>query len=83
MLFEKNWGPFFDTCVVIAIDPAKQIKRLKENRNFDTKDIENRMRFHIPQEKKIKKADYVIWNNSSLADLEKQVFNLVKLIGIK
>ncbi|MDE0119936.1 MAG: dephospho-CoA kinase [Bdellovibrionales bacterium] len=82
LLFEKKWEPFFDTYVVIAIDPAKQMKHLKKNRTIDIKDIKNRMRFQMSQEKKIKKANYVIWNNSSLTDLEKQVFSLINLIGV-
>ena len=55
LLFEKKWESFFDINIVIAIDPAKQIKRLKETRALDTQDIENRMRFQMSQEKKIKK----------------------------
>ena len=82
LLFEKRWENFFDTRIVIAIDPAKQNKRLKKNRNLNLEEIKIRMQFQIPQEEKIKKADHVIWNNSSLKELEKQVFNLVNLMGV-
>ena len=82
LLFEKRWENFFDTRIVIAIDPAKQNKRLKKNRNLNPEEIKIRMQFQISQEEKIKKADYVIWNNSSLKELEKQVFNLVNLMGV-
>lgn len=82
LLFEKKWENFFDIRIVIAIDSKKQKSRLKQYRNLSCKEIENRMQFQISQEKKIKKADYVIWNNSSLKELEKQVFSLINSLKI-
>ena len=74
LLFEKQWERLFETRIVVAIEPEKQKKRLQKYRRLSPMDIKNRMRFQIPQEKKIKKADHVIWNNSSLKELEKQIF---------
>ena len=77
LLFEKKWENFFDLTIVIAIDTQKQNSRLQQHRNLNCKEIKNRMQFQISQEEKIKKADHVIWNNSSLKVLEKQVFSLI------
>ena len=73
LLFEKNWDPLFSKKVVIAIDPKKQISRLQQNRDLSLKEIKVRLRFQLSQAEKIKKADYVIWNNGSLKDLEIKV----------
>ena len=78
LLFEKKLENFFDVRIIIAIDPKNQKSRLKQYRNLSYKEIEDRMQFQISQDKKIKKSDHVIWNNSSLKELEKQVFSLIK-----
>ena len=80
LLFEKKWDAFFDTWIVIAIDSEKQKKRLKKYRQMNTEEIKNRMQFQIPQIEKIKKADYIIWNNSSIKELEQQVYQLINNI---
>ncbi len=77
LLFEKKWEHFFNLIIVIAIDLQVQKKRLQQYRNFSCEEIKNRMQFQISQEEKIKKADHVIWNSSSLKVLEKQVFSLI------
>ena len=77
LLFEKKLESFFDTWVVIAIDPEKQKNRLKQYRNLSHTEVKNRMQFQTTQTDKTKKADYVIWNNSSLKKLENQVFRLI------
>ena len=73
LLFEKKWEKRFDIRVVIATDLEKRKNRLKKTQTMDGEEIKNRMRFQISQKEKMKKADYVIWNNSSLKELEKQV----------
>ncbi len=77
LLFEKKWEGSFDIKVVIAIDSKNQQDRLKKNRKWNVKEIKNRMQFQMPQADKIKQADYVIWNNSSVKELKKQVFRLI------
>lgn len=81
LLFEKKWEAFFDTRIVIAIDSEKQKNRLKKYRQMSTEEIKNRMQFQIPQIEKIKKADYIIWNNSSIKELEQQVCQLINNIN--
>lgn len=82
LLFEKKWENFFDITIVIAIDIQKQKNRLQKHRNLNCKAVEDRMKFQISQSEKIKRANYVIWNNSSLKALEKQVFSLINLLKI-
>ena len=81
LLFEKKWDVFFDTWIVIAIDSEKQENRLKKYRQISAQEIKNRMQFQMPQTEKIKKADYIIWNNSSIKELEQQVCLLINNIN--
>ncbi len=83
LLFEKKWGPFFDIKIVIAIDLKKQRKRLMNQRALTQTDIKNRMQFQMAQSEKIKRADHVVWNNSSKEELKKQVLSLLKLLQIQ
>ncbi len=82
LLFEKKWESFFHTRIVIAVHREKQYARLKQSRNWSGEEIRWRMRFQMPQEEKIKRADHLIWNNGSLKDLEKQLAGLPDLLGI-
>ena len=81
LLFEKKWDALFDTGIVIAIDPEKQEKRLKHYRQMSAEEVRNRMKFQLSQSEKIKKANYVIWNNSSIKELEQQVHHLIDKIN--
>lgn len=81
LLFEKKWDVFFDTWVVIAIDSKKQKNRLKKYRQMSTEEIKNRMQFQTSQPEKIKKADYIIWNNSSIKELEQEACQLINNIN--
>ena len=80
LLFEKNLETFFDRIITIAIQSEKQIQRLWQNRGWNEEMINIRMQYHINQKDKIKKADDVIWNNSSLRNLETQLLEYLHRI---
>ncbi len=78
LLFEKKWESFFSDQVLIALDPARQISRLQQNRDLSLEEIEDRLRFQGAQAEHIQKADHVIWNNGTLRELAKEVQSLIK-----
>ena len=80
LLFEKNLNKLFDTVIVLALSPEKQLYRLQKSRKWNKEDLQLRLQHHIPQEDKIKKADYVIWNDSSLKNLEIQLIKCIEQI---
>ncbi len=82
LLFEKKLDNFFDLNILLAIEPKQQKMRLERNRHFSEKEIQTRMKFQSSQEEKIKKADYIIWNNSSMKELEKNIQDLMEKLGI-
>ena len=80
LLFEKNLEKLFDIVITVAIQHEEQLKRLKQHRSWNKEMLKNRMQYHISQKNKIKQADYVIWNNSSLQHLEARLLECMNQI---
>jgi dephospho-CoA kinase len=66
LLYETKQEDFYDSTIVIVADQEKRRKRFKQ----DFSDREKRL---IPIEQKIKKSDFVIYNNSELTEFKKQI----------
>ena len=58
---------------MVAADDEIRLIRLMEHRNLSKKDALKRMNAQIPQDKKIKFADFVIYNNTNYIDLSRQI----------
>lgn len=81
LLYEVNWGYLFDKVILVAADDEIRMHRLMYRRNLSQEDALKRMNAQIPQEEKIKFADYVIYNNTNYVDLSRQINDvLCKLI---
>jgi dephospho-CoA kinase len=65
LLFETNAEPQFDRVIVVACSPETQIRRLRENRGFDDQTSGRVIAAQMDLGTKIKKADHVIWNDST------------------
>ncbi|MDD4878459.1 MAG: dephospho-CoA kinase [Candidatus Nanoarchaeia archaeon] len=81
LLFESGMDKKMDKTIMVCADKDIQLKRiLKRNKGLSKEDALKRINIQMPQDKKAKKADYVISNNGSLNNLEKQVKNIRFLI---
>lgn len=81
LLYEVNWGYLFDKIILVAADDDIRMHRLMYRRNLSQENALKRMNAQIPQEEKIKFADYVIYNNTNYVDLSRQINDvLCKLI---
>jgi dephospho-CoA kinase len=78
LLFEKKMEEQFDQVVVVSCDPSIQKDRLMKRNHLTSEEADQRILAQMPLSEKIKKADFVIENNGSLTDLEKQVSSLLK-----
>ena len=72
LLFENNLEKYFDLSLLIATDEQKALERLQK-RGLDDDSANQRILNQMPQEIKMKRADEIIYNNGSLADLYNQV----------
>ena len=73
LLFETDFYKLFDKILLIACDEELRLKRLMKRNNYTKEDAMLRIKSQIPQEEKIQNSDYIIYNNSTKEDLEKEV----------
>jgi len=77
LLFETRAESLFDATLCVACSTAAQARRLRE-RGWDAVQIEQRLQAQWPVEKKIARADFVVWTGASL---EVHAAQLLKIIG--
>jgi dephospho-CoA kinase len=79
LLYETDLHKSLDKIVVISADIQKIKERLRE-RGLSYDDMDRRMSNQIPLEEKEKKADFVLYNNGTKGDLEKEIEGLLRRI---
>lgn len=76
LLFETGMEKEFDATICVACSGATQRKRLSE-RGWTPEQITQRIAAQLPIEKKIAKADFVVWSEGSLEVLTAQLYQIV------
>ncbi len=77
LLFETDFYKLFDRIIFVACDDDIRLERLMKRNKFTEDEALIRMKAQLPQEEKILKSDYVIYNNSTKDELNKQLSNVV------
>lgn len=83
LLFEKNLEKQFDFVVVVEADKETQKSRMREHRKMAEPEIESRLLSQIPMSEKVKKASFVVDNSKDLAELKKNVMQMIKFFEQK
>ena len=78
LLFETDFYKLFDKVILVVCDDRLRLQRLMKRNNFTEEEALIRMNAQLPQEEKINKSDYVIYNNTTREGLEKRVNDLIK-----
>ena len=78
LLYESNMENLFDKIIVVACDFDIQIARIMKRNNISYEDAVNRINNQIPLVEKIKRADYVIYNNGSLDEVWLDIDKILK-----
>ena len=78
LLFETGFDALFDKIIFVQCDDDIRLQRLMRRNDFTEEQALKRMNAQQSQNEKMKKSDFIIYNNSSLEDLEKQVLILVR-----
>jgi dephospho-CoA kinase len=77
LILEAGAADRFDRLIVVTCSEGQQVQRFAERLKIDTeaarREVDRRMVAQLPDEEKIKAADYVIDNSGSLDQTEKQV----------
>ena len=79
LLFELTRPVFVDKVVVVFTSEQTQLRRLEE-KGMSREGAQNRMKSQLPLEEKIKSADFVINNDGSLEETERQVKEIYSLL---
>ncbi|MCF7878704.1 MAG: dephospho-CoA kinase [Candidatus Omnitrophica bacterium] len=73
LLFELKLENLFDRTVLLKVKEEILAKRLKKKYGFNDSEIKQRLSLYLPVEIKEKKTSFVLNNNLSLKNLEKEV----------
>ncbi len=73
LLFESGWDKRLDGVLVVAASLENRLKRLAERSRLSEASATARDRAQMPQEEKIKRATWVIWNDQDPSVLHEHV----------
>lgn len=80
LLFETNQQNKFDKIIFVSAPESLRLNRLIERNNYTFEYAKTRIASQDSEENKIKKSDFVIYNNSDLISLKKQVVEVLKYL---
>ncbi|GAG65127.1 unnamed protein product [marine sediment metagenome] len=78
LIYEAKIDRLMDKIIAICIDEDEQIKRLIKRNNLSKEGALQRIKSQMPMKEKVKMADYVIDNSSSLDETKEQVEKIWK-----
>lgn len=77
LLFEAGMEDLFDKKLFIYADDNIRLERLMKRNGYTKEYAQIRINSQISQDEKIKKCDWVVYNNSTIRDLELQLARLL------
>lgn len=77
LLFEKKLEKKFDQVWVVTVEEETQISRLKKRNSWSDDEIRSRISAQLPLSEKVARADVVIRNNGTVAELEERVEDVI------
>lgn len=80
LLFEAKFEKLFDKIILIYSDDKLRLERLMNRNGLTLEQAKNRLEIQTSQDKKLSLADYVIYNNSSLNDLQANLDKTIMLL---
>ncbi|WP_295728454.1 dephospho-CoA kinase [uncultured Limosilactobacillus sp.] len=73
LLFEQHYDPLCDLVLVVTVSHQVQLKRLMNRDQLTVTEAKSRINSQLPMAVKIKRADVIIDNNSTLQTTKRQV----------
>ena len=73
LLFESGMDADMDKNIVVSCDCESRVERVMERDGLTREQVEARIRAQMPEEEKRLRADYILDNNSTVANLVRQV----------
>ena len=79
ILFEKNYGKYFDKIIFVSAPEDIRLQRVMLRDDCTEENVRSRMRLQLDEDLKISKADYVIYNDG-VKPVKPQVEAINKLL---
>ena len=76
LLYEVERDRDFDTVIVVASDPAVQLRRVMERDNLTEAEARQRVGAQLPIGEKVRRADFVIRTDGSFEETDRQVVDV-------
>ena len=80
LLFEANMQDLFDKILFVYTNDEIRLKRLIARNNYSEEYAKIRLNSQLSQDEKIKRADYIVYNNSTKDELRKEVVKVLEQI---
>lgn len=77
LLFEVHWDEKYDIICAVICSKEKQIERMMQRRGLSRQEAEDRLAAQMPTEEKAAKSHYVIRNEGTTEQLERQAAEFV------
>ena len=78
LLFEAGWENNFDKIIFVTADKNLRLSRLIKRNGYNEEYAKIRINSQIEEDKKVEKADFVIYNNSDLKSLKNEVEKIIQ-----
>ena len=80
LIFEANLQNLLDSVLLISAPEEKRMSRALRRKNLASSQIQQRMTLQLSENEKIEKADFVIYNLTTLDDLQTEVDTFYKTL---
>lgn len=80
LIFESGFNKYLDYTIVVFSTVKNRIKRIRKRSGLSVRDIRSIMKLQMLEREKIKKADFVLKNNSAPAQLREKVKFIYSLL---
>lgn len=80
LLFEAGWDVFFNTIILVVAEKEECLKRSLD-KGLTHEEYDSRIRRLLPDEEKMRRAHYVVRNNTTREKLQKQLKEVMSKIN--
>jgi dephospho-CoA kinase len=81
LIYESKIEKMYDFVVLITADEKIRQKRSVKSKKFSKEDFQKRNNAQLDEEKKIKKADFVFYNNGTKKELNAKALLLISILN--
>jgi dephospho-CoA kinase len=81
LIFESGFNKYLDYTILVSSTAKNRIERVRERNKLSVKDIKSIIKLQMPEKEKIKKADFILKNDSTRQSLLNKVKFLFSILN--